>query len=118
MTAQRIKRSKDELTQMQAEALSNARSGQSFSNYPAIYTGFMAKGISESDIRPRENVFTFNAWKALGRVVRKGEKGVMVATIIRTSKEVEKDGKIETVATSRPWATTVFHVSQTDPISR
>jgi len=28
--------------------------------------GFAAKGIPESEIKPRENVFTFNAWKALG----------------------------------------------------
>lgn len=51
------------------EALTRAISGQTMSNYPAIYQGFIAKGIPESEILPRENVFTFNAWRALGRYV-------------------------------------------------
>ncbi len=42
-----------------------ARASQALTNFPAIYRGFMAKGIAEADIKPRENVFTFNAWKAL-----------------------------------------------------
>ena len=58
-------------TEMQTEALERARASQALTNYPAIYAGFMAKGIAEADIKPRENVFTFNAWKALGRSVRK-----------------------------------------------
>jgi hypothetical protein len=44
--------------QMQAEAIDRARNGQSLSNYPAIFAGFMARGIAEADIKPRENVFT------------------------------------------------------------
>ena len=103
--------------EIQAEALHNAKYGQSFSNYPAIILGFTAKGIPEAEILPRENVFTYNAWRALGRQVRKGEKGVRVATIIRTAKEIEKDGQTEVVNSSRPWSTTVFHISQTEPIS-
>ena len=39
------------------EALTRAISGQSFSNFPAIFQGFAAKGIPEADIKPRENVF-------------------------------------------------------------
>ncbi len=39
------------------EALTRAISGQSLSNFPAIYLGFAAKGIPEADIKPRENVF-------------------------------------------------------------
>jgi hypothetical protein len=46
-------------TEIQNEALERARASQALTNYPAIFAGFMAKGISESDIRPRENVFTF-----------------------------------------------------------
>jgi hypothetical protein len=59
--------------EVRQEALARAVSGQSFTNFPAIFAGFAAKGIPESEIKPRENVFTFNAWKALGRVVRRGE---------------------------------------------
>ena len=74
------------------EALMRAVSGQTMSNYPAIFQGFIAKGIPESEIKPRENVFTFEAWKALGRYVRKGEHGVKVVTFIETkSKEIDRD---------------------------
>jgi antirestriction protein ArdC len=86
------------------------------SNYPAIFTGFMAKGIPEADIRPRDNVFTYEAWRALGRQVRKGEHGVKVCTFIECGK-VEVDDKTgkETQPYRRPWTTTVFHLSQTEP---
>ena len=58
------------------EAYGRAVAGQSVMNYAAIYEGFLAKGIPESEIKPRENVFTFWAWKAVGRRVKKGEHGV------------------------------------------
>ena len=106
-------------TEQQQEALSRAVSGQTMSNWPAIFAGFMAKGISEHDIRPRENVFTYNAWKALGRQVRRGEHGVKVCTFVPMTKKTkdERTGE-ETKAPigNRPWSTTVFHISQTDPI--
>jgi len=98
------------------EALTRAVSGQSFTNFPAIFQGFAAKGIPESEIKPRENVFTFDAWKALGRVVRRGEHGVKVVTFIDCrSKEIDQDtGERKTIR--RPWTTTVFHVSQTEAL--
>jgi len=99
------------------EALTRAVSGQTMSNYPAIFHGFTAKGIAESEIRPRENVFTFEAWKSLGRYVRKGEHGVKVVTFIETkSKELDQDtGEARIIR--RPWTTTVFHISQTEALS-
>jgi hypothetical protein len=98
------------------EALTRAISGQSLSNFPAIFQGFAAKGIPESEIKPRENVFTFEAWKALGRVVRRGEHGVKVVTFIDCrSKELDPD-TCEGKVIRRPWTTTVFHVSQTEPL--
>ena len=72
--------------QIQEEALSRACSGQSLGNWPAILAGFVAKGIPEGDIRPRENIFTYHAWRALGRQVRRGEHGVRVVTFIATVK--------------------------------
>src|SRR5216684_8891453 len=109
--------SKSSREQERAEALTRAVSGQTMSNYPAIFQGFTAKGISESEIRPRENVFTFEAWKALGRYVRKGEHGVKVVTFIETkSKELDQDtGEARIIR--RPWTTTVFHISQTEALS-
>lgn len=96
------------------EALSRAISGQSVANYAQIYQGFMARGIPESEIKPRENVFTYDAWRALGRQVRRGEHGISVFTFIECAKKDEETG--EEKAYRRPWRTRVFHISQTDPI--
>lgn len=101
-----------------AEALARATSGRSFGNYPAIFDGFAAKGIAADDIQPRENVFTYHAWRAKGRQVRRGEKGVRVVTFVPMTKKTEDDDG-ETTRQNigrRPRAATVFHVSQTDPM--
>ncbi len=106
-----------------AEALTRAVTGQTFSNYPAIIAGFAAKGIPESEIRPRENIFTYEAWKALGRHVRKGEHGVKVVTFVPmevkgrtagTEAPTDSPEAPRAKIVTRPWTTTVFHVSQTD----
>lgn len=103
------------------EALARAQQGNSLSNYPVIFAGFKAKGIPEDQIRPRENVFTFKAWNAQGRKVKKGEHGVKIHTTIETpvKEEVEPDtGDVRVITKSRPWTTTVFHISQTEPIGQ
>jgi hypothetical protein len=109
--------------QIQQEALSRATSSQSLSNWPAIIRGFMEKGIPEHEIKPRENVFTYHAWRALGRQVRRGEHGVKVCTFVAcTGKgesedtDGEREKRTEQQGYRRPWSATVFHVSQTDPI--
>lgn len=102
-----------------AEALHNATTGQALSNYPAIYRGFMERDIAEADIKPRENVFTYRAWQALGRQVRKGEHGVKIVTWVamtRLDKRPEAMGTEIEETYRRPRTTTVFHVTQTDPI--
>ena len=104
-----------EAKRIQQEALHKATTGDRLTNYPAIFEGFTQKGIPESEIQPRVNVFTFNAWKALGRYVKKGEHGVRVITMIETRKTDPTTGE-ERIDT-RPWTTTVFHVSQTEAIS-
>src|SRR6516225_3173997 len=74
------------------ESLKRAVSGQSFTNFPATFHGFVAKGIPDSEIKPRENVFTFQASRALGRVVRRGEHGVKITTFVESkSKDIDKD---------------------------
>ena len=104
--------------EIQAQALSNARNGMSSMNYAAILRGFVDKGIAGADILPRVNVFTFHAWKALGRVVRKGEHGVKVCTYVPMSKgEDQPDGSVKVSSFRRPRVTTVFHVSQTDAVT-
>ena len=104
------------LSHLAIEALDRATTNQSLTNYPAIYEGFMAKGIAEADIKPRENVFTFNAWKALGRSVKKGEHGVRVVTFITCNGKQRDPASGEERETSyrRPHTTTVFHISQTE----
>ena len=103
--------------QIASEALSRAQSGQSLGNYPAIFEGFMAKGIPETEILPCENVFTFHAWKAKGRTVKRGEHGVKVVTYVPMSKTTkDDDGQDQTEEFRRPRAATVFHVSQTKPL--
>ena len=59
--------------------------------WPVIIAGFVAKGIPEHEIRPRENVFTYHAWRALGRQVRRGEHGVKVTTWIPAAGKEETD---------------------------
>jgi antirestriction protein ArdC len=101
--------------EMQREALDRATAGQTMSNYPAIYAGFMARGIPESEIRPRENVFTFEAWRALGRHVRRGEHGVHVSTWVPVAPKVDaQTGEEIRRAGRRPKTAVVFHVSQTE----
>lgn len=103
-----MQQSKEEIGR---EALSRAKSGQSVANYAAIFEGFAAKGIDASAIEPRVNVFTYNAWRALGRQVRKGEKGVKVFSFAPITDRDTGD-----VVGKRAITTTVFHVSQTDQI--
>lgn len=98
---------------MQQEALDHARQSDSTANYAAIFQGFAAKGIE--DIQPRVNVFTFHAWKALGRQVRNGEHGIKVCTWIPMTKK-DDSGEAQPIG-RKPKMTTVFHVSQTDPIA-
>jgi len=94
-------------TEHQQDALMRARSGNSALNYQTILSGFMAKGIPSSAIIPRENVLTYGAWQAIGRQVRKGEKGVKVVSWIKT---IDKNG----LEVMRPTSATVFHLSQTE----
>lgn len=109
--------------QVAAEALRNALTERSVMNYEAIFEGFIEKGIPVDQIVPRENVFTYNAWRALGRQVRKGEHGVRVVTWITSKggKEAKAtaeggEGEGEGEGFKFPRMVTVFHVTQTDPM--
>jgi len=104
------------VNERQAEALSRALTGKTWSNFPAIIQGFKARGIPEDQILPRENVFTYQAWRALGRQVRKGEHGVKVVTFIKRDKKTEdtETGEVKLQTYSVPRTVSVFHISQTD----
>lgn len=103
------------VTEQQKECLSRARNGDSVANYNAIYSGFEAKGIPTHNIKPRENIFTFPAWKANGRHVNKGERGVKVLTWINGKKK-DADGEERKFKFKK--YTTVFHITQTSTIGK
>ncbi len=106
---------KQKRTENDADSLSRARNGGSVLNYAAIFDGFKEKGLPEDDIKPRENIFTFGAWRALGRMVRKGEHGVRVITWITGKGKDKKTG--EEKGFRFPRRSTVFHISQTKPLA-
>ena len=88
--------------QIAAEALDRVLSSTSTRNFPAIYGEFMARGIAESDILPRVNVFTYAAWQAKGRQVRKGEKGVRVVQgAVRTQIQTSPGVAIEMLTSGK-----------------
>lgn len=109
--------------EIEREALSRAQGNMSTRNYGAIIQGFAERGIPESEIRPRENVFTFHAWRAQGRTVRKGEKGVRVTTWIpadeiRESKRGKPNPRKRKARGGMvPTTAHVFHISQTKPLA-
>ena len=97
--------------EMQQEALHRAKSGQSILNEAIVIGEFIARGIPQDQIAPRDNCLTFHAWKALGRSVKKGEHGVRIVTWIPT-RDKDEEGR-ETSGKLRPKTAFVFHVSQT-----
>ena len=109
------RRNRGKLSEQRAEAYARATTGRTCDNDMLVILAFESRGIS--DVRPRENVFTYRAWQHVGRQVLKGEKGVQVTTWIPCSrKERTADGSEKTVEFCRPKTATVFHVSQTKAI--
>ena len=101
-----------ELATRRQESLEKAQNGQSLTNYPTIYEGFALKGIPETDVLPRVNVYTYGAWIAKGRQVNRGEHGVKIITYYDTDETTGENG--ETVpGEKRCGSATVFHISQT-----
>ena len=97
--------------EQQTEALGRAQAGLSSANYAAILDGFADRGIYDAE--PRVNVFTYQAWQALGRQVQKGQRGVKITTWIQCqAKETDTDGERETYKRRKTVA--VFHISQTE----
>lgn len=95
------------------DALRRATTNSSANNEAKVIEEFAARGIAADEIIPRENVFTFNAWKAKGRIVKKGEKGVKLEVFMRVENKdwINEDGSA-IYKTIRKF-TTVFHISQT-----
>ena len=106
--------------EQQTEALARAVGGLSSRNYAAIIEGFAARGIHDAE--PRRNVFTYAAWRELGRQVtkrpkgvEKGEWGIPIVTFIACTKKGSNGQKDEKY--TRPKTVHVFHVSQTEAMA-
>jgi hypothetical protein len=102
-------------TAQQIEALDRATNGHS-KNDEFVYAMLSLAGYA--DVQPRVNCLTFNAWKAAGRSVKKGEKGLGVTVWIPCKdKDAKPDPKTgEARKSMRPKTTYIFHIDQTQPI--
>lgn len=83
--------------------IAKAQSREFGQNDLLVVAAFEERGIEAT---PRVDVFTYNAWLAKGRRVKKGEKGVKIFTFIE-----KKDGS------KTPRSVTVFHLSQTETLA-
>lgn len=97
------------------QALRNAVTNQSTANFETIIKEFSERGIDPEKIIPRVNVFTFQAWRALNRTVRKGEHGVKIVTVIPCTKKDKETG--DEIPVNKVKNVTVFHISQTDALT-
>jgi len=102
-------------TTQQIEALDRATNGHS-KNDEFVFAMLTLAGYS--DVQPRVNCLTYNAWRAVGRSVKKGEKGLGVTVWIPCKdKEAKPDPKTgEARKSMRPKTTYIFHIDQTQPI--
>ncbi len=96
------------------ETLNRIRSGHS-KNDNAVIAACAMRGYT--DAQPRENVLTFNAWKALGRHVKRGERGIAVSVWYPAAEKIdETTSEIHREYAPMKHATAyVFHISQTEP---
>lgn len=101
----KIEQVKNALAKIKAgqATIAKAQSKSFGANDVLVIHAFQEKGINAT---PRVDVFTYNAWLAKGRQVKKGEKGVKIFTFIE-----RKDGS------KQPKSVTVFHVSQTESLN-
>ncbi|QEG43452.1 methyltransferase [Roseimaritima ulvae] len=114
----RKRRTKSERSAQAAEALARAVENDSQANYQPIIDGFLARGLKAEDIKPRENVFTYPAWQAKGRQVRRGERGVKIFVRVPIDESKPADNKPATPDAKKAKQTVgrravVFHISQT-----
>ena len=90
------------------KTIDRARSNQGSANNLLVISHF--KNLGLEDVQPRINVFTYNAWLALGRKVKKGEKGCRITVFCD-----DYDNDPET-SKRRIYSTTLFHITQTELI--
>ncbi len=114
--------------QMYKHAYDSIVQNPAWSNFLPVIAEFATRGIPQDQIIPKENVFTFTAWKALGRYVRKGEKGVKIAIwkeVPGKKSEPQFDENEKLIPSNEKdihslycVGATVFHISQTEPYNQ
>ncbi len=109
--------SPEERREREQNALARARGSLSLANFAPVIIEFTARGIDPAEIKPKENVFGYDAWRALGRQVRKGEHGVRLAVWapveLKNAKPLENGEQPKRLLCV---GASVFHISQTDAI--
>ena len=97
-------------TEKYAAALQRAENPRNIINIQTVFEAAIERGIEGA--MPGENVLTFNAWKAKGRVVKKGEKALcMLVTFFERDVRDQSTGDVNKVKQAGRAA--VFHISQT-----
>ncbi|HEV8670989.1 MAG TPA: ArdC family protein [Candidatus Limnocylindria bacterium] len=90
--------------------------GYSIANAIAVKTALAERGCA---CEPYEDVFTFNRWRAQGRIVRRGEHGIRLTVYITAMRAGEDaDGVVDEPRAYRmPKTSHVFCRCQTDELA-
>jgi len=101
----------------QHEALARATGCRSMENMVAVLEHFgNTRGLGYDSVEPGKNVLTFHAWRAVGRHVKRGEKGFRVETWVPRVERVRlPDGTESAQSRQMHSRAFVFHISQTEP---
>lgn len=102
------RKTSEQRQQMQREALDRASNPRNIINMQMVIEAAAARGW---DAEPGMNVLTFNAWKAKGRYVRKGEKALCKLPTMFT--KTDDNGETKKIFASAA----VFHINQTEAMN-
>lgn len=111
--------------EMDYEALLRGTRFEPRGNDVAVMAEFSRRGIALDDIQtfgPAQNVRTYRAWRALGRQVQRGERGVRITVYGQAEPgpevRIDATGAVCEPAAPRRFACSahVFHITQTAPI--
>ena len=107
-----------ERRERELEALASAKRAEpNGENDVLCLLEFERRGLDTADVHtfgPQQNVFRFNAWRALGRTVKRGEHGVRLTVWGPIGKvEIDPTTGEKKPRKCGPVTAYVFHVSQT-----
>lgn len=113
----------DERQARNENSLANASRHAPNSNDIPVIMEFQTRGLSSDKVHtfgPEQNVYTYNAWQAKGRQVRKGERSVRctvwIPVVVKGKPDAIRESDRKDRTRSRMHNACLFHISQTDPI--